>query len=152
MAALSKSKNRYRELFDEVLCLWDKYSESYCSVLEEYYEALEAKKANNIRPLYAINKTELDAFPVITLFCIESEDEAIEYLLHLTEDKLLYVRNQMYNFITSKLYNDLRVKASDFRREVRMKKVRKSLYAISPEACGCGKRESHHRLESEFNY
>lgn len=152
MVARSKSKNQYRELFDETLCLWDKYSESYCCVLEEYYEALEAKRANKIRPLYAIRKTELDTFPVITIFCIQDEDEVIEYLLHLTEDRLLRVRNQMYSFITSKLYNDLRVKASDFRREVRMKKVRKSMYAMSPEACGCGKRDSHHRVESDFNY
>ena len=152
MVAHSKSKNRYREIFDDTLCLWDKYAESYRNVLENYYEALEAKKANKIKPLRPIKKSELDAFPVITLFCIENEDEAIEYLLHLTESRLLCVRNQMYSFITSKLYNDLRVKASDFRHEVRMKKVRKSLYAMSPEACGCGKRDSHHKIESDFNY
>lgn len=151
-----KADNRYCELFDEVLFLWEKYAEEYCSLLENYYEALAERRHSRIsnKPINPIKKSELNKFPVISLLCMSNEKEAIEYLLNLTESRLITVRSQILNFFVEdgKLYEDLKAKTFDWRHQVRMKKARKSLYAMSPEACRGGKRDSHHRLESDFNY
>ena len=143
MVAHSK-RNKYRELFDETFKLWEKYSEEYCSMLEKYYDALEKKRRAQITPLRKIREAELHAFPVITIFCIQDEYEAIEYLLNLSEDKLRFVRKQMKDFIDSKLYKDLKAKTFDFEHAVKMKKYGKKFYAISAESCGAGRRHGKH--------
>lgn len=155
-AHLEVERKDYGEIFDEVLSLWEKYEEEYCSLLENYYEALAERRHYKIpnKPIDPIKRSELKKFPVITLLCISDENEVIEYMLNLTEDRLILTRAQILTFFVEKpkLYEDLKAKTFDWRHQVRMKKVKKSLYAMSPEACRGGKRDSHHRLESDFNY
>ena len=143
---VAPKKNSYSDLFDETLGLWELYAKKYCSLLEDYYDALEAKNTNWIRgeKYRVIKKTELYSFPVITLFCIEDEDDAIEYMLNLPEDRLKFVNKQIYKFLDSKLYKDLQAKTFDFNHAVRMKKAGRSLYSVSPDSCGSGKHHSKH--------
>lgn len=153
-APLEIVRKDYCEIFDEVLCFWEKYADEYRGLLDNYYEALAKRKPIKIKdkPINPIKKSALKDFPEIALFYISNEDEAIEYLLNLTSEKLILVYLQIYEFINSKLYEDLKGKTFDWKHQVMMNKAKKSKYAMSPEACRGGKKASHHRLDSDFNY
>ena len=148
MAAHSKINSKeYNDIFDETLALWSRYASEYCSLLKNYYDALNEIKDANITKTYSkIKKTDLDKFPEITLLRFKNKDEAIEYLLNLTMDSLVSVRFQILDFfeINTKLYEDLKAKTFDYRHQVRMKKAYKSSYAVNPDACGCGRKYHNH--------
>lgn len=151
-AHLEVERMDYCEIFDETLALWEKYAVEYRSLLPNYYAALEKRRAANISgPLNKIKESELKKFPKIELLDIENEDDAIEYLLNLTESNLVLVRSNILDFfvVDGKLYKDLKVKTFDYLHKVRMKKARKSIYAINPDSCGCGRKCSSHK-EREY--
>ena len=148
MAAHSKINSKeYNDIFDETLALWSKYASEYCSLLKNYYDALNKRKAANVKKTYSkIKKTDLDEFPEIALLRFKNKDEAIEYMLNLTMGSLVSVRFQILNFfeIDTKLYKDLKAKTFDYRHQASYKTAYKSSYAVNPDACGCGKKYHNH--------
>lgn len=141
-ALFNELKNEaYCDLFDETLFLWGKYSKEYCSILEEYLELLEEKRRKKL-PLNKIKVSSLMEFPVITFLCIDNRDDAEEYLLNLTTSKLRDVYAQITNYASSKLRADLIAKIHDYRTQLYLKTVKKSLYAMDPNACGSGRKSA----------
>ena len=147
-AHLELKRMDYGEIFDDTLALWEKYAVEYRNLLPDYNEALNKRRAiRTNKPLDKIKNSELRKFPRIDFLNIVNEDEAIEYLLNLTESELVLLRSSILDFfvVNCKLYEDLKAKTFDYRHQVTMKKAKKSLYAVNPEACGCGRKCSNHR-------
>ena len=130
-------------LLEELMALWDKYSEEYCSIIDEYNELLEKKRSMGLK-LNKINKADLKDFPKIHFLEIENEDGAINYLLKKdeTDMKRLIVELQE-NYVESKIRYDLISKIWDYKYTIRMAKIRQTYdgtLSMDPSACGCGRK------------
>ena len=69
-----------------------------------------------------------------------------EYLLSLNPSQLVDVMSDVDLYVDSKIRRDLLARIFDYKYVIRTKDARKSKYAMSPEACGSGRRDSHHRI------
>ena len=143
---VARSKNHYAKIFEETMHLWEKYREEYRTILKEYHTLLEEKRRLNIRPLNKIKESAIREFPVISLLYFDDYRSAEEYLLSLTSLQLMEVMADVVLYSDSKLRRDLLAHNFDYRYEIRTRNVRKSKYATSPDACGSGRRDSHHRI------
>lgn len=143
---VARSKNHYAKIFEETMNLWEKYGEEYRTILKEYHTLLEEKRRLNIRPLNKIKESAIREFPVISLLYFDDYRSAEEYLLSLTSLQLMEVMADVVLYSDSKLRRDLLAHNFDYRYEIRTRNVRKSKYAMNPDACGSGRRDSHHRI------
>lgn len=146
---VARSKNHYAKIFEETMNLWGKYGEEYRTILKEYHTLLEEKRRLNIRPLNKIKESAIREFPVISLLYFDDYRSAEEYLLSLTSLQLMEVMTDVVLYSDSKLRRDLLAHNFDYRYEIRTRNVRKSKYAMSPDACGSGRRDSHHRISQD---
>ena len=119
MARYTKKQNRYNQIFERTMRLWGFYSEEYRNILKEYESLLQEKRDLNISPINKIRDSSLREFPIIDLY------------------------------VDGKLRRDLLARITDYKQQIRLKKNGKSMYAMDPDACGCGKKCSLHR-EREY--
>lgn len=140
------TKNRYSKIFERTMNLWERYGEEYRTILKDYYNLLEEKRRLNIRPLDKIKESTIREFPVISFLYFDDYRSAEEYLLSLTPSQLVEVMTDVDLYADSKVRRDLLTRIFDYKYVIRTKDARKSKYAMSPEACGSGRRDSHHRI------
>ena len=138
-----KHESRYCRMFERTLNLWEKYNEEYRTILKDYERLLAKKRELNIKPLNKIKESSLREFPIINFLYIDNESKAEEYLLNLTERRLCELMGDIDLYVDSKLRRDLRAKIFDYRYEIRNRFIPKSQYAMSPEACGRGRKASN---------
>ena len=131
--------------------LWGLYGEEYRNILKEYESLLQQKRDLKISPIGKIKDSSLREFPIINFLYLDDEIKAEEYLLNLTESQLKDLMADIDLYVDGKLRRDLLARITDYKQQIRLKKNGKSMYAINPESCGCGKKCSLHR-EPEYRY
>ena len=149
MARYTKKQNRYNQIFERTMRLWGFYSEEYRNILKEYESLLQEKRELNVTPINKIKDSSLREFPIINFLYLDDERKAEEYLLNLTESQLKDLMADIDLYVDGKLRRDLLARITDYKQQIRLKKNGKSMYAMDPDACGCGKKCSLHR-EREY--
>ena len=151
MARYTKKQNRYNQIFERTMRLWGLYGEEYRNILKDYESLLQEKREKRIRPFHKIKESSLREFPIINFLYLDDEEKAEEYLLNLTESQLKDLMADIDLYVDGKLRRDLLARITDYKQQIRLKKNGKSMYAIDPDACGCGKKCSLHK-EREYRY
>lgn len=133
----------YNKVFDETLSLWRTYAIEYREIIPEYKRLLAEKRDKGIMPLNPLKRTALAEFPVITLFKIDDEDEALEFMLNLQEKTLRNIRRQILAYVSGKLRADLLARIADYRCQIRRHDTVSTGF-MAPESCGCGRHTTNY--------
>jgi hypothetical protein len=151
MVRYTKKKDRYCQIFERTMRLWGMYGEEYRNILKEYESLLQQKRDLKVKPIGKIKDSSLREFPIINFLYLDDEKKAEEYLLNLTESQLKDLMADIDLYVDGKLRRDLLARITDYKQQIRLKKNGKSMYAIDPDSCGCGKKCSLHK-EREYRY
>ena len=146
----STFKNQFQQdLYQETLELWGKYSNEYCSILEEYYDLIDTKRSMGLK-LGQLTKSSLKEFPAIAVLCMPDIDEVKYYLRRISSEKLRRVNRQIKEYIDSKIRADLLAKIHDYKAQIRRAKNPGSPWSMSPDACRNGRKcVQHGRISDE---
>ena len=127
------SAARYSRLFGRAMALWGRYGTEYRTLIPTYEELLQEKRSEGIRPLWSINKGDLEEYPIIDFLELEEEEAAEEYLLELHENKLVSLLYDIDHFADSYIRRLLRTTICDFRHQIRLSKSPKTPLAMDPD-------------------
>lgn len=136
-------KSQDVSLLNEAMRLWERYAGEYDALVKEYRSLLAKKREHNLRLEKIKESTFREDAPNVELLDIVSESGAKRYLSVLSDDELSYVIDSIMDYVDGPLRRTLQAKIWDYNYQINNLGVRKSAYAMNPEACGCGRSSKH---------
>lgn len=125
---LATQSNQYKKAMN----LWSLYSKEYRTLIPTYKRLLEEKRQKKVKPLWKINKTDLEEYPAIDFLDLDDELEAENYLRELQDNKLANLIYEIDMFLDSHIRRTLKARICDYKHQLRFNESPKTPLAIDP--------------------
>lgn len=108
-------KDQYNKLVDKALVLWKRYGEIYRTLPAEYEAKLEEAQAVTHVALAPLRNIDKETYPDIEFLKKTTEEEAEDYLMDLTEDRLILLIEEIESMPkTNAAFKGMRNKVRDY--------------------------------------